>query len=353
MDFSTKRQKDLYFIQRLSHRLDSSVWQTPLILNCRCPICGDSKYNKKKRRFFFLPGTNFNDNYSFYCHNCGVGGSLFHFLSTYHPDLHSEYIFKEFLQKKQNTEIVLPSVPSMKEILKVDDSVFHSIGNLIPVELLSSTDPFRLYLYNRNLDVTGTEKGRFFVATDIKAILDANGVNTNNMDYIPPCLVIPFFKQDRTFDIFQVRFIDMVSPGWKGPKYLTFKKTPGAEKIYWLDFIDKSKTVYTTEGPIDSMFIQNSIAVGGSDMNKYLEYLDDVVYVLDNQPKNKEIVNKIEKLISLNKKVVIWPSYVSGLKDINDIIIQGTTRQELSRLLSERTFCGLDALVEFISWKKC
>ena len=79
-----------------------------------------------------------------------------------------------------------------------------------------------------------------------------------------------------------------------------------APKIYGLDTIDKRLPIYVVEGPFDSTFVDNSVALCGSDGD--LGYLkgSDLVLVYDNEPRNREIVNRIGRCIERNQKVVIW-----------------------------------------------
>ena len=83
-----------------------------------------------------------------------------------------------------------------------------------------------------------------------------------------------------------------------------------APKVYGMDQIEKGRSVYVVEGPFDATFIKNSIALCGSDGD--LEYLKTclLIYVYDNEPRNKEIVGRIERCIKHNKRVVIWPNHI-------------------------------------------
>ena len=102
------------------------------------------------------------------------------------------------------------------------------------------------------------------------------------------------------------------------------------------------------EGPFDSTFIENSIALCGSDGD--VEYFKEsnYVYAYDNEPRNKEIVNRIERCISNNKRVVIWPKSIRE-KDINDMVLSGHHAQ---RLVESNTYTGLEAKLKFTTWKK-
>ena len=121
-----------------------------------------------------------------------------------------------------------------------------------------------------------------------------------------------------------------------------------APKVYGMDRIDTTKSVYVVEGPFDSTFIDNSIALCGSDGD--LEYLKayNLIYAYDNEPRNKEIVSRIERCIGNNKRVVIWPRGIDQ-KDINDMVLAG---HNVMGILDSNVYSGLEAKVQFNNWKK-
>ena len=120
------------------------------------------------------------------------------------------------------------------------------------------------------------------------------------------------------------------------------------EKIYGTDRVDWDRTVCVFEGPIDSLFIDNSIETAQSDLRVYK---DIVVLVPDNEPRNFEVVKQIEKYINENFQVVIWPSDIKQ-KDINDMILSGKTERDIKDIIAQNTFSGLLARTKFIEWKK-
>ena len=74
----------------------------------------------------------------------------------------------------------------------------------------------------------------------------------------------------------------------------------------------------------------------------------DYIYVYDNEPRNREIVNRIAKTIDRGDKVVIWPTSVVE-KDINDMVLGG---HNVMSVLESNTYSGLKAKVKFNNWKK-
>ena len=117
-----------------------------------------------------------------------------------------------------------------------------------------------------------------------------------------------------------------------------------------MEGVDKTKPIYVVEGPIDSLFVDNCIAVAGTSFDKVESVLDinSLVFIFDNQPRNKEVCKIMEKHIRKNMKMVIWPQQVQE-KDINDMVKAG---RKVSQMIKQNTYQGLQAMVKFTSWKR-
>ena len=161
-----------------------------------------------------------------------------------------------------------------------------------------------------------------------------------------PRLIIPFYDKTGKLTGFQGRAF-----GSEKPKYITIMLDETAPKLYGLDKVNLTEKIYVVEGPIDSMFIDNSIAMAGADATK-LPSNGDYVFVYDNEPRNPEIVKRMQKHIDNNDTVVIWPDNV-GEKDINDMIIAGKSKLEILDIISKSTHKNLSAKMRFTEWKKC
>jgi len=121
-----------------------------------------------------------------------------------------------------------------------------------------------------------------------------------------------------------------------------------APKIYGYDSIRKELPVYVVEGPFDSTFIDNSIALCGADGNLRCLEGSSVVLVYDNEPRNREIVSRIGNSIGRGDRVVIWPRDIVE-KDINDMVLAGIN---VKSVIESNTYSGLEAKVKFTEWKK-
>ena len=86
----------------------------------------------------------------------------------------------------------------------------------------------------------------------------------------------------------------------------------------------------------------------GSDVDIGSFDWSDYIYVYDNEPRNREIVNRISKTIDRGDKVVIWPSHILE-KDINDMVLCGHDVQDL---VESNVYDGLKATLQFNTWKR-
>ena len=65
--------------------------------------------------------------------------------------------------------------------------------------------------------------------------------------------------------------------------------------------MDKTKTIYVTEGPIDGLFLQNSIAVAGSDFKKISEDIkDNAILIYDNEPQANKSSRRSKRSLTLD-----------------------------------------------------
>ena len=163
-----------------------------------------------------------------------------------------------------------------------------------------------------------------------------------------PRMIIPFFKPNGKCFAFQGR-----AYGDEMPKYYTIKVDETEEKIYGLDRVDYGRRIYVVEGPIDSLFLPNAIAVSGAsfDTPTIRQLLTNATIVMDNEPRNRDIVKQLAKYIELGYNVCMFPDYVEG-KDINDMIKSGKTVKEIVDLINTNTFSGIEAQLKFADWRK-
>ena len=132
--------------------------------------------------------------------------------------------------------------------------------------------------------------------------------------------------------------------------YYTIKIDETEEKIYGLDRVDYSKRIYVVEGPIDSLFLPNAVAVSGAsfDTPTIRKLLTNATIVMDNEPRNKDIVKQLAKYIDLGYNVCMFPDTLQE-KDINDMVLAGRSVDDILKVINTNTFAGMEAKLKAIS----
>ena len=319
---------DVRFINLISSRLPKFKRVKPDLYNFRCPICGDSEKTKNKARGY-LYKIKTNTNYK--CHNCGISLSFNNFLKQVDPALHKEYTLEKFKEGHTGKNFVAKEPkfefekPKFKKTLKIG------------LPKASSNQDAKKYLEDRKLD-----PDKFYYTDKFKEWTNSKVHTFDDLTYDEPRIIIPLIYEDK-FVGYQGR-----SLGPSKVKYITVMLDDDAPKIYGLDKVGRDAPVFVTEGPFDSTFIRNSIAMCGADADVDRWGISNPVYIYDNEPRNREIVNRISKTIDRGYKVVIWPDHIN-VKDINDMVMSGL---DVQNLVESNIYSGLQAKLKFTNWKK-
>lgn len=303
--------------------------------NFRCPYCGDSQKSRTKARGFVFRKKN---DLFFKCHNCGVGASLGNLVKTVDSKTYKDYIFERY---KKGVETRSSPQPEFK----FNAPVFRKKGileGLQSIKNLPDDHPARQIVERRKLPVESLSDlylcESFFKFTN--SIIKGK---FPSLDGDHPRLLIPFRDESGEVFAYQGRAF-----GNEQPKYITIKIDEERDKIFGLDKVDKSKPILVVEGPLDSLFLDNCIAVAGADFSNIKGNLT-VIY--DNEPRNKEINKQIEKTIDQGKSVCLWPDHMKE-KDINDMIIAGYSKKEVQEIITNNTFSGASAKLRFAEWRR-
>ena len=327
---------DLKFINDLSGRLSQFKKKTDYLFNFRCPHCGDSQKSKTKARAYLYRIKN---DMFFKCHNCGQGQNLANFIKFVDPKLYESYLLERYKKSA-------PATPKPKFDFKPTKFTNQTpIDDLKSIKDLPEDHPARLYCMNRKIPEKYFDK--LFLSDKFMALVNEVKPNTYKITKDHPRLIIPFYDTTGKVFAFQGRAF-----GKEQPKYLTIKLDENKQKVYGLDKVSFQKPIYITEGPIDSLFIDNCLAAGGADLflkNKIPN--EQITYIFDNEPRNKEIVKRMYKVIEQDFNVVIWPEDLQ-LKDVNDMIMSGLTKLQLQDIISNNTYSKLSALTKLNYWKK-
>ena len=284
------------------------------------------------------------------CHNCGIAMGLSQLIHHVAPPLKREYVLEKFGTRKK------PSASAKAKEVSTDFFKTNDIPTFAdnPLKYLTSVDklapehPARSYVENRL--IPSQQHTRLYYTDSFQAW--TNSIVKDKFKKIVKDegrLVIPFFDKEGHMIAFQGRSLDKHNP----LRYITIKVTEDECKLFGLDTIDESRPVYVVEGPLDSLFIENSIAMAGSDLsaNSCLNSDTELVIVMDNECRNIEIVKKIEAFIEKGYSVSIWSDRVLE-KDINDMVLSGMSVEEVNFEIKCRTFKGLQAKMALNKWKR-
>lgn len=305
------------------------------LYNFRCPYCGDSQKRRDKARGYLFLVKN---DYVYKCHNCGIGRTFTNFLKDQNATLHDEYVmerYKEGLTGK-NSQTPDPEFNFEKPIFKKS---VHDI-DLEKISDLNSSHPAREYLEQRKIK----DLDYFFYCPKFKEWTNQQKEIFSDMRGDGPRIILPLYTADKKMFGFQGRSLSKTAK----LRYITVILDETQPKLFGLDKIDYGRTIYVTEGPFDSLFIRNSIAMCGADVHLDRRTFNDVVWIYDNEPRNQQIVGKIKSAIDNNEKVVIWPSSIQE-KDINDMVISGL---DVQNVVESNIYQGLQAQLKLNAWKK-
>ena len=318
---------DSKFIGLVSSRLQKFKRVKAALYNFRCPLCGDSQKHKNKARGY-LYQVKTNTNYK--CHNCGASMSFNNFIKQIDPTLHKQYTMEKFKEGYTGKNFVVeePKLEFKKPVFKKE----------LDLPRASEVPIAKEYLEKRMLDPT-----KFYFAKKFRTWVNSKKRTFDSVQKDESRIIIPMYDTERNLIGFQGRAL-----GPNFVKYITVMLNDDAPKVFGLEQIDKTKTVYVTEGPFDSTFIRNSIAMCGADGDVRGWGVSRPVWVYDNEPRSSEILKRIESTIDRGECVVIWPQNIKE-KDINDMVL---SKYDIMSILELNTYSGLEAKVKFNNWKK-
>lgn len=332
------------YVNLISARLLKFKRKKQNLYNFRCPICGDSEKNKNKARGWVFEKSG---KLRFYCHNCSASMRIASFIKTLDPVLFVEYQKEKFIEENF-TEKVEDKKPDITSFAPPKFASGNSPLKLLKkISSLPVEHTFKRYVMSRK--IPSNHHYRLFYCDKFKA-----WVNTfipdkfSDLNNDGPRLILPLIDSEKKFFGCQGRSLNS-----KDIRYITILLDESKPRIFGLDTCDISKPYYAFEGPIDSLFIENSIAMCGSDLTKSLNINKDLAtIVFDNEPRSKAIVSKIEKYINDDYRVCLWPQSVNG-KDVNEMILNGHESEELKILIDKNSFRGLNAKLNLQTWRKC
>ena len=324
---------EIKYLNLLSVRLEKFKKKGDYLWNFRCPICGDSQRNKNKCRGFVFQ---VKGKLRYKCHNCGASMTVDKLIELEDPMLYKQYRMEKFQDSNK------PRV-DMRKVKKVvsQKPVFETtiLDGLTPIAKLNKSHPAREYIDSRKLPPQAlywTEKFKEWT----------NSVKPDTFQDIKqdePRIIIPFIDKEGVVFGYQGRSLHN-----DGLRYITILLDEDRPKIFGLNTVNYELPIHITEGPLDSLLLPNAIAMAGADISVQDLQGSELVFIYDNEPRNRQITSRIERHIKQGDKVVIWPNNINE-KDINDMLLAGIA---VETVVKSNTYTGLTAQLKFNEWKR-
>lgn len=335
---------DQKYVGMLSHRLDRFTRKSSGKFNFRCPVCGDSQSSKYKARGWIYDKQGHG---VFHCFNCEVSMGVPKFIKMLDQGLYNEYNMEKISQNKTPEQVDLETF-----VNKMKPPVFRKEGvlkGLKKISQLSPDDPLKKYVVNRM--IPNPYHAKMFKCPNFYAFVNdlvPDKFSKESLDHDETRLLIPFINKEGKVHAIQGRSLKST-----GVKYITIVLDESVEKLYGLDTVNFDIGFYVLEGPIDSMFIPNSIATAGGDIVSALPsaYKSNAVVVYDNEPRSKDTIKKIDKAIMQGFKVCIWPENLE-YKDVNDMVKSGLSAEFIRYIIDQNTYKDLAAKMALTKWSR-
>jgi hypothetical protein len=311
------------------------------VYNGCCPVCREGKSWGRKKRLFFLPKDNV-----ICCHNCGWYGNPVKWICAV-----SNCEFRDIANEVRSGTYGHKLIEDYFNDAKT--TIPKTIQTDLPDDSINLFDNVQIEFYKHNKHI---QKG-LQIINDRKLSNAINKPKTLWMSLKDKIhqnrIIIPFYLDNKIVH-YQTRSIYSNQT----PKYLS--KQSSDKSLFNIDNINSSiNTLFITEGPIDSFFIENGIAVAGiqehsknlytkkqrAQMNKFM--LHEKIWVLDSQWLDKTSCTKTGILCEMDEKVFIWPKNIGTVyKDVNDMCVGCNINRLPHKFIKENTFTGIKGKVK-------
>lgn len=310
----------------------------PVKINFRCPHCGDSARNKSLTRGWFYE---FDNQLRYGCFNCNYNLPIGIYLKDNFPEYYREWLRNRRGETKEDDL-------REKELFSIKAPEIKKLPYCERLDLLSDEHPAKKYMLNRM--IPSDKMHLFYFTMEWKKVANHIVKTYDDDSEKEPRIVIPIFNKENKMEAIQGRALRK-----NEIRYITIKSHEHANKIFGCERVDNSSDpVFVFEGPIDSVFIKNGIAMAGGQVDiNVVPFRDRRVWVLDNENRNPDTMHRYEKLIEQGESVVLWDKSRWESKDINDMIVKENANiAEINEYLKGNIVSGLRALNRFKRWKK-
>jgi hypothetical protein len=274
------------------------IKEMPGRLGLACPYCGDSHTDSYKKR-----GNLYWDTLQYHCFNCGAHGDVYSFLKDHHVNFKDREDSIAVIDFIQNHKVETNEV----EVLEHD--VFKRIFDLAPTrdELkqvmnwveIEPGDPAFFYLRNRML---GNKLENFLYSPKDRRIIVLNRAPKDKIIGLQTrALSKKRNARYLTYDIEKIYEEMGKELNVTEDELISLKKI---STLFNVLLVDLQRQVTMFEGPIDAMFMQNSIglATAGRSTDEFDE-IPTIRYLFDSDETGKK---KMMQKLKRGKQVFLW-----------------------------------------------
>jgi hypothetical protein len=335
------------YLNMLSPYLRNFKRKSENLYNWSCVFCGDSVTKPRRARAYAYQ---VKDKFLVTCHNCSLTTNIPKLVKHVAPHLYDEYVKELMMDKYRPKEkedlFTEKNKKSVSDLFK-DRQIF---DGLYDIDYLGGLHPCKLYVANRKIPQKFWRKLYYSPAfMEWTNTLIPDKFSTNALKHDAPRLIIPFISKEKKVFGYQGRSLDPDAE----VKYITIILDENQPKIFGMDTVDQDRKFFIFEGPLDSLFIPNSVACAGGELLQTASQLkkENAVLVFDNEPRSKETCKKMQKAINLGYQVCIWPKEIYE-KDVNEMILSKMEPEFIKTMIDDHIYVGLGAQVAFGSWRK-
>lgn len=340
---------DVKFINMISSRLTRFSWKKyNQLATCRCPICGDSKRNKSKTRFYFYEKKG---GFFVKCHNCDFGTTLSKFLEQFDRGIHEQYTLEKYRSGTTGRNESEPeykfSEPKFGKCRTSTETVEREplcVG-LSSLSELQEDHPAVVFLLGRQ--IPRDKHHLLYFAPNFRVW--AKTIDPDMQLGNEPRLIIPIIHEGKLIGA-NCRSFDPKSTS----RYITLRKEKSEDRMWFgLDRVDSTRPVVVVEGPLDSLFLPNAVAIIGLGKCATLpkELGSDPIFALDNEPRNKELVKTMQELVDNKRTLCIWPDTIKE-KDINEMVLAGAQSCDILNTILQNSCNGSTATLRLSKWRR-
>lgn len=305
--------------------------KSSVLYNFSCPLCGDSKTNNKKARGYIYE--NENGRFSYKCWNCGVTLSFGKFLRNIDVNLHKQYVYDTFQEKREEQE--------QEEKEKIEPRSILLDNHL---DKVTKHNNALVYLKNRQIPEQYFDQMYYCDNLDNIKCLFSDKYQTRKF-YPEPRIILPIYSINKQLIGITARSIKQNTK----LRYVVFKIDSDDPMIFGLERVNLSESKFVVEGAFDSLFLTNCIAVDGSTLVKASDYIDKDkdILIYDMDYRNPDLMKQLKKAAKNGYKLCIWPNYLKKYgKDINEFVLNGITPKQLEDIIRKHSFSGLNLQFE-------